>query len=207
MTQKTNTKEEILDAACRLMSLRGFHRTSLEDILRESHVGKGNFYYYFRSKEELGYAILDRTAEVYREGIFASVLSDGSDPLRQIFQFLDRIVQVQRQAGCVGGCPIGNLALELSDVHEGFRQRLARIFEAWRDQVEKQLEMARQQGQIDPTTDTRAMARFLVAGVEGGILLAKVKKNYRVLEECVAELKRHLVPLFEDRPVGPLGYR
>ena len=58
MTQKTNTKEEILEAACRLMSLRGFHRTSLEDILRESRVGKGNFYYYFRSKEELGYAVL-----------------------------------------------------------------------------------------------------------------------------------------------------
>ena len=207
MTQKTNTKEEILDAACRLMSLRGFHRTSLKDILRESRVGKGNFYYYFKSKEELGYAILDRTAAVYREGIFASVLSDGSDPLRQIFQFLDRIVQVQRQAGCVGGCPVGNLALELSDLHEGFRQRLARIFEDWRDQIERQLEMARQQGQIDPTTDTRAMARFLVAGVEGGILLAKVKKNWKILEECVAELKRHLVPLLEDRPVGPLGYR
>lgn len=207
MTQKTNTKEEILDAACRLTSLRGFHQTSLEDILRESNVGRGNFYYYFKSKEELGYAILDRTAEVYREGIFAPVLSDGCDPLCQIFQFLDRVVQVQRRTGCVGGCPIGNWALELSDLHEGFRQRLARIFENWRDQIEKQLEMARQQGQIDPTTDTRAMASFLVAGVEGGILLAKVTKNSRVLEECVVELKRHLVPLFEDRPVGPRGYR
>jgi TetR/AcrR family transcriptional repressor of nem operon len=207
MIKKTNTKEEILDAACRLMSLRGFHQTSLEDILRESRVGKGNFYYYFKSKEELGYAILERTAEIYREGIFASVLNDGSDPLRQIFEFLDRIVQVQRQAGCVGGCPIGNLALELSDLHEGFRQRLARIFEDWRDQIERQLEVARQQGQIDPTTDTRVMATFFLAGVEGGILLAKVTKNSKFLEECVAELKRHLVPLFEDRPVGPLGYR
>ena len=202
MTQKSNTKEEILVAACRLISLRGFHQTSLDDILRESNVGKGNFYYYFKSKEELGYAILDRTAEIYREGIFASVLKNGRDPLQQIFQFLDRIVEVQRQAGCVGGCLMGNLALELSDLHEGFRRRLAQIFDDWRERLEKQLEVARQQGQLNPMTDPKAMGRFLLAGVEGGILLAKVTKDPQVLEQCVEQLKRHLVPLFETRPVG-----
>lgn len=207
MTPRSNTKEEILGAACRLISLRGFHQTSLEDILQECNVGKGNFYYYFKSKEELGYAILDRTAEVYREGIFAPILKERGDPLHQIFQFLDRLVEVQRQSGCVGGCPMGNLALELSDLHEGFRQRLARIFEDWRDQIERQLEIARQQGQIDPSTGTRAVAGFLLAGVEGGILLAKVTKNPQLLEECVEELKRHLAPLFEERAAGLGGYR
>ena len=205
MARRSNTKEHILEAACRLISLKGFHQTSLDDILRESDVGKGNFYHYFKSKEELGYAILDRTVEIYRDGILAPVLREGGDPLHQIFQFLDRIVDAQRQAGCVGGCPMGNLALELSDLHEGFRRRLAHIFDGWRDHLEKQLEVARQQGQVDPATDSRAVAGFLLAGVEGGILLAKVAKNPQVLEQCVEQLKRHLAPQFEQ--VESRGYR
>ena len=207
MATRSTTRAEILEAACRLISLKGFHRTSLDDILRESNVGKGNFYHYFKSKEELGYAILDRMAEAHREGVLAPILRESSDPLLQLFQYLDRIVEIQRENRCVGGCPMGNLALELSDLHDGFRQRLARIFDEWREQIEKQLEVARQQGQLDLITDTRALARFLLAGVEGGILLGKVTKNPRILEECVEQLKMHLLPLFKDRPVGHMDNR
>src|SRR3990172_11532540 len=57
-----STKEQILQTACRLIHRKGFNNTSLEDILRESGVGKGNFYYYFKSKDDLGYAVLDRLA-------------------------------------------------------------------------------------------------------------------------------------------------
>ena len=54
------TRDQILDAASRLIHLQGYHGTSLDDVLRESGVGKGNFYYHFRSKEDLGYAIIER---------------------------------------------------------------------------------------------------------------------------------------------------
>jgi AcrR family transcriptional regulator len=57
------TRHLIFDAASRLIhlpGLRGYHCTSLEDVLRESNVGKANFYYYFKSKEDLGYAIIGR---------------------------------------------------------------------------------------------------------------------------------------------------
>ena len=53
-------KAQILEVATRLMAVRGYHRTSLDDVLRESGAGKGNFYHNFRSKEDLGYSIIDR---------------------------------------------------------------------------------------------------------------------------------------------------
>jgi TetR/AcrR family transcriptional repressor of nem operon len=56
-------KAQILEVATRLMAVRGYHRTSLDDVLRESGAGKGSFYHHFRSKEDLGYAILDRLLE------------------------------------------------------------------------------------------------------------------------------------------------
>src|SRR5438093_4123158 len=127
------TRDQILDAASRLMHLQGYHGTSLDDVLRESGVGKGNFYYYFKSKEDLGYAIIERLVHAFVDRILEPAFADDSaDPVAQIHTFLDRLLENQRRRNCVGGCPMGNLASELSDVHEGFRQRLAGIFLRWR---------------------------------------------------------------------------
>src|SRR5713101_8368605 len=62
-----STREAIIEAATRLMHVRGYQNTSLDDVLRESGVGKGNFYYQFRSKEDLGYAILDQLVTKFQE--------------------------------------------------------------------------------------------------------------------------------------------
>ena len=60
------TRDQILNAAARLIHVQGYQSTSLDDVLRESGVGKGNFYYYFKSKEDLGYAIIDRITQALR---------------------------------------------------------------------------------------------------------------------------------------------
>ena len=141
------TRDQILDAASRLIYLRGYHCTSLDDVLRESGVGKGNFYYYFRSKEELGFAIIDRLVHGFAERTLEPAFADAhADPVAQIHDFLDRLLENQRQRKCVGGCPMGNLASELSDVHEGFRQRLAGIFLRWRARLTDALERGQGDG-------------------------------------------------------------
>jgi TetR/AcrR family transcriptional repressor of nem operon len=104
----STTREQILDAAGRLIHLRGFHNTSVDDILRESGVGKGNLYYYFKSKDELGYAALDRTLERIQEEILERLSASGVDPWTQLERFLEYAVERARREGCVGGCPLGN---------------------------------------------------------------------------------------------------
>src|SRR5207245_7662097 len=104
------TRDQILDAAARLIHLQGYHCTSLDDVLRESGVGKGNFYYYFKSKEDLGYAIIDRLVRGFVERTLDPAFADiDRDPLAQIHGFLDRVLDNLRQRNCVGGCPMGNL--------------------------------------------------------------------------------------------------
>jgi TetR/AcrR family transcriptional repressor of nem operon len=187
------TRDQILDAAARLIHLRGYHGTSLDDVLRESGVGKGNFYYYFRSKEDLGFAIIDRVVERFLERTLEPAFVDlKADPLDQVRAFLDRLLEVQRQRNCVGGCPMGNLASELSDVHEGFRQRLADIFERWRVKLAATLERGRESGRLRADLDASSAAGFVVASLEGAILMAKVTRDISVMEKCVAELKQHL---------------
>ena len=187
------TRDQILDAASRLIHLQGYHCTSLDDVLRESGAGKGNFYYHFKSKEELGYAIIDRMMQGFIERTLEPAFADScADPIAQVHAFLDRVLDNQRERNCVGGCPIGNLASELSDVHEGFRRRLAGIFAEWRAKLTDALSRGQLGGRVREGFEPSALAEFLVAALEGAILLAKVTKDIRIMERCVEQLKQHL---------------
>jgi TetR/AcrR family transcriptional repressor of nem operon len=187
------TRDQILNAAARLIHVQGYQSTSLDDVLRESGVGKGNFYYYFKSKEDLGYAIIDRITQAFVERSLGPAFADtDADPVTQIHAFLDRVLEAQRLRKCVGGCVMGNLASELSDVHEGFRQRLASIFDLWRVHLAEAVSRGQARGRLRADVDASRVAQFLVAGLEGSILLSKVTKDITVMERCVEELKRHL---------------
>ena len=192
-TKGAATRDQILNAATRLIHVQGYQSTSLDDVLRESGVGKGNFYYYFKSKEDLGYAIIDRTTRAFVERSLGPAFADTeADPIAQIHAFLDRVLDAQRQRNCVGGCVMGNLASELSDVHEGFRQRLAGIFDIWRTHLAEAVGRGQLRGRLRADVDASRVAQFLVAGVEGAILLSKVTKDITIMERCVEELKQHL---------------
>lgn len=187
------TRDQILDAATRLIHLQGFHCTSLDDVLGESGVGKGNFYYHFKSKEELGYAIIDRLIRGFVDRTLEPAFADSDrDPVMQIHGFLDRVLDNLRQRDCVGGCPLGNLASELSDVHEGFRKRLAEIFVQWRATLAGSLRRGQASGRLRADCNPDGAAHFIVAALEGAILMSKMTKDIAVMEQCVDELKRHL---------------
>jgi TetR/AcrR family transcriptional repressor of nem operon len=87
---------------------------------------------------------------------------------------------------------MGNLASELSDVHEGFRQRLAGVFDLWRIRLAEAVTRGQARGRLRVDMDASCVAQFLVAGLEGAILLSKVNKDITIMERCVGELKRHL---------------
>ncbi len=188
----TNTKYEIIEAASRLMHLRGFNHTSIDDVLRESGVGKGNFYYYFKSKEELGYVIIENNLKRFSEHVTTRAFGNNKDALSQIDDFLDIILDLHRQRNCAGGCPLGNLAIEMSDIHEGFRKKLQGIFEGWRAQLATVLQKAVADGQLTDQAEPTILGQFIVATVEGGILLTKLKKDIKILENCFRELRKHI---------------
>ncbi len=195
------TRDAILTAAKRLILIKGYNATSLDNLLGESGVGKGSFYHYFKSKENLGYAILDDIVTSFLERTLAPCFSDpDGHPIAQIRCFLDRVVEAQRARACVGGCPMGNLASELSDVHEGFRARLAGVFSVWRERLTLALRDAQRRGDVGNDCRVDVVAQFLVASLEGAILMTKVSKDIGVMEKCVGELKRYLAIYERTRP-------
>ena len=188
----TGTREQILDAASRLVHVRGFNNTSVDEILKESGVGKGNFYYYFKSKEELGFAILDRSLERFGVELVEKSFDPEKDPWQQINDFLGFLVDRARQQDGSGGCILGNLAIEMSDIHEEFRRRLNKAFDRLRSRIEESLSQARAQGTLRSDAVVPRLAHFIVAGFEGALMMGKLHKDADVVEGVVEEVKGHL---------------
>jgi len=188
----TSTREHIVDAATRLVHRRGFNNTSVDEILRESGVGKGNFYYYFKSKDALGFAILDRSLNHLTTEVIEKSFDSKKDPWHQISDFLDFLVDRARQQEGSAGCILGNLAIEMSDIHEQFRQRLDKAFYGLRSRIEESLIQAKGQGTLRKDADVSRLAHFIIAGFEGAFMLGKLYKDADVVASVMEEMKGHL---------------
>ena len=194
-------RSEILDAAALLITERGFRETSVDDVIKSSKLsGKSHFYHYFKSKEELGFEVLDRQFERFAERGLAILREPMIDPLERLALFIDTIVAAQAQRGFKGGSPFGNLAAEMADAHEGFRKRIELVFERWSSQIQSLLWEARPQ--LIEDVDAARLARFIIATLEGALLISRVQRDLPALQGIASDLKRFIATHLRDSRTG-----
>ncbi|TAK03183.1 MAG: TetR/AcrR family transcriptional regulator [Candidatus Manganitrophaceae bacterium] len=182
------TKRKILETACDLFYLKGYNGTSIDDILEAARVKKGNFYFHFKSKEALGHAVIDAYAESTTPRLQEALNQEGK-PLNRLFDLFRKQEGRMRASKYQGGCPCGNLALELADHHDGFRRKLDAIFDAWTREIILLLKQAQKEGAVEKTLNPKEMAHLIVAVLEGSTLLAKTKKSGEVYRSCLKSLE------------------
>jgi hypothetical protein len=90
------------------------------------------------------------------------------------------------------GCPLNNLAQEMSPLDERFRRRVAVVFETWIESFAQALERGRKEGSVRRDVDARKVATFVVASVEGSFGLAKNAKSAPLLRENLEVLTEFL---------------
>src|SRR5260221_4590480 len=120
------TRERLLQAAFREVHRSGFQSASIDAILAATNVTKGALYYHFESKKALGYAIVEEiVAKTVRDRWLCPMLGSG--------QPIDILIGIVRRTSVRpedvrAGCPLLNLAQEMSPLDEQFRKRLESIF-------------------------------------------------------------------------------
>ena len=190
-------RNAILDAAARVINERGFSHTSVEDLITATGLsGKSHFYHYFPSKEALGMAVIDRQFERFTERGLAILSEPMIEPIDRLTLFIDTLVALQRDREGGSGSPFGNLAGELADAHEGFRQRLDQVFDRWTEQLDALLREVG--GQLREGVDTVRLARFIIASLEGGMLMTRVARDVDVMEGIGEDLKRFIATHLRD---------
>src|SRR6516162_3546800 len=174
------TRERLLQAGYREIYRSGFQSASIDSILAATNVTKGALYYHFESKEALGYAIVDEVvAKLPRDRwLLPLQQSKDKDPIDALIGVVRAIPT--RPRDIKGGCPLVNLAQEMSPLDEQFRRRLETIFNAWQEGIATALRRGQSEGTVRRDLVPEETAGFLIAMYEGYALLAKNAQDAKV---------------------------
>jgi TetR/AcrR family transcriptional regulator, transcriptional repressor for nem operon len=189
-TKGRATRERIVAAASELMLQRGVARTTIEDIQEAAAISTSQMYHYFADKNDLVAAVIDFQTDhvlgVQHLGL------DRIDSVKDLYRWRDIMVDLVRNLGCVGGCPIGSMANELSETDPIARARLARSFAQWENMIHDGLVTIAARGELRKGTDINRIALALLAGIQGGLLLSQVRRDTAPLEAAVDTMIEHL---------------
>ena len=176
------TRKRLLEAAFQQVYRYGFQSAGIDTILAATNVTKGALYYHFDSKEALGHAIVDEIiAKLVRDRwLLPLERSKDRNPIDVLIGIVRSIPT--RPKDVRGGCPLVNLAQEMSPLDEQFRKRLEKLFRAWREGVATLLRKGQSQGTVRRDLNADEAASFLVAMVEGYEVLAKNAQDVKVWE-------------------------
>jgi AcrR family transcriptional regulator len=189
------TRERLLQAGFREVYRSGFQSASIDTILAATKVTKGALYYHFDSKEALGYAIIEEiVANLTRDRWMLPLQrSKDTDPIDALIGVV-RVIP-HRPRDVKSGCPLANLAQEMSQLDEQFRKRLERVFHAWREGIATALRRGQRQGTVRRDLDPEETACFLIAMVEGYAVLAKNAQDVKVWDAGIQNIVRWLKSL------------
>ncbi len=179
------TRARLIAATSALLEAQWYHATGLNQILQESAAPKGSLYHHFPGgKEELaaeavsvaGQAITDDLDIIAEKGVdFGTALSVLTSVFRERLQTSD----FQK------GCPLATVALEMAATSDPLQEACRDTYHAWQERIERSLIASYG---WNPARAS-AIALFVLSAVEGALLLCRVERSTRPLEQVVEELR------------------
>lgn len=178
------TRQLLLESAHSHIHRHGYQAASLDAILQDTGVTKGALYHHFPNKTALGYAVVDEVMAPHIQEVWIEPLIGVDDPLSAFQHLIKQAGDAMTAEELILGCPLNNLAQEMSPLDEGFRQRLSSIYENWQAGIVTALEHGKQQGTVRNDVENESVAAFLVASLEGCIGMAKNAQDMTLLQSC-----------------------
>jgi len=184
------TRLNILKKSFELIYRNGYRTTSVDEIIATTQVTKGAFFYHFKSKDEMGIAMIN---EVLYPGMTESVarLLDNDNPKEAIYTMMKHMLLEDKFFDVKYGCPAINLVEELASYTTSFHVALQRLTTQLKKLIEECLERGKSSGNINAETDTGDAAIYILAGYGGARNLGKVYGNQAYIS-YIAQLQVYL---------------
>jgi TetR/AcrR family transcriptional regulator, transcriptional repressor for nem operon len=174
------TREQIIEAADQLIYQQGYEQTSFADIAGTVQISRGNFYYHFKSKDEILSAVIDRRLESTR-AMLAKWDNDGNQPADRIRSFI-HILLMNRAKIMRHGCPVGTLCTELAKLNHASQAEAKKIMALFRTWLRRQFTMLGCEQNADE------LAMHLLARSQGVATLANAFRDRKFVEAEVAQM-------------------
>jgi len=164
------TRERILRAAMELFRKHGFHNTSLAMILKRAEITKGGFYFHFKSKEELGFAVLKRTKNFWMTHVIAA-LEHEPDTKSRIRRMVSIMTQMYRGDIFHGCALLAVMTAEMMESESPLAEGIKDIFYEWKKSIVAILKQGKSEGLFRKGVDTEALALILIGCCQGTTMM------------------------------------
>ena len=184
------------------MRQKGFNATTVDDICAAAEVTKGAFFHYFKSKEDIARAAVERFGYGKGQDLHDAPFRNLADPLDRVYGRLDFIKEsVGGDSRLTRGCLIGMLAQELSSTNAELRAVCHDLFVRMAEDFGQDLRQAKSIYAPDAGFDPGKLAVLFVSVFQGSSLLAKAADSNAVLIENIEQFRGYLQSLFGQRRV------
>ena len=187
------TRHRIVVAAAELMFAGGVAGTTMEDVRAAAGVSSSQIYHYFIDKEALVRAVIEYQNETIvggQEPMLACL-----DTLAGLRAWRDFLVAHQRELKCRGGCPIGSLGSELAETDPRARVAVATGFGRWEAGIRGGYQAMHDRGELAAGADPGRLATATLAALQGGLLLAQIRRSTEPLEAALDTVLAHVATL------------
>ena len=184
----STVREKLIEATFEEVFTKGYKAASLANILNRAEVKKGAMYHYFSSKKEMVLAMIKEQQQKRIEKKWQPLIDEENDTIL----VLTSILQDTKSWDLTNGCAFGNLMQESFDQDEDFALVLEEILLAWKNLFITSLNKAQENNQLNKNTNIEQCATFIIATLEGAILLSKKSKDTKNYEDCMAQLTVYL---------------
>jgi AcrR family transcriptional regulator len=185
-------RNRLIDAAAQTFQANGFAATSMHDVRGAAGVTGGALYHHFPTKKELALAVITERVSTEVAATWISAVREAEDTMTGILSVFDDVIAALEHNGSVSGCPLGNLAVELSLADPDIREALAREYETWRKAIVARLSDDHASGAmtfIEPH-EIEDFAYLVVALFSGAMAIAKAEQRTSALKACASRLRR-----------------
>ncbi len=190
------TRHKILLAAFQEFHKNGFQGGSLNHIVDAAGTTKGALFHHFEGKDDLGYAVVDEVIQPNFKARWFDVLANSIDPVMDLKNILHQCIKNCVESGMLErGCPLNNLAQEMSPLDEGFRKRIERVYDQWRECLEAAFARGIKAGKVRKNISPKNVAAFIVAAQSGIIGAAKTAQSQELMAQAAAGLLDYLESL------------
>lgn len=171
------TRDRIVWTAAELFRKNGFHNTSLNQILKAARLTKGGFYFHFRSKEELGDAVIEYMREFWIHNVLEDVEKEKG-ALKKIERMFEIMIKTH-EGNVFHGCALlAVLTAEMMEVEQHFSERLRKIYANWKASIVEILEQGKREGLFKETVNADSLALLIIGSLQGTTMMAHLDPEH-----------------------------
>ena len=183
MVRRTDTRQRMLDTAADLFHSQGYHATGLTQLTTAGGAPKGSLYFHFPGGKEQLAAEAVRLSSERTGALLEAILRDAPDAVTAIDRAVEALAGFLTESDFQRGCPLATVALDAAAESEPIRQACADGYSSWHEILTTYLA-----GQQLSAERADELATVVLAAIEGGLLLARTRRDLAPLRAVATHL-------------------